>query len=272
MSYISDKLISTFTVGKLLYFIKNRIIIFLYKNFFILNEIILISGNKNQLITNKGNKVGELSFHSLDYNKTLRIKNLKKKFIVFFDTPTPFFFDDFETMYDNSFKEKKINNIREHYKKLNHFLKSIEKTYSQKVIIVPHPKVRSIKNPFYDKNFYIDKRVDAAAKLIGETKFIICAAPSTVITYAIATYRPILILTGRGFKDSKQSIKTNKFGTEIMSNFLSCKTLDYETEITKKIKINVNRKKYDQYKYQYLTSKKISKTENCKIIYNLIKK
>ena len=78
MSYISDKLISTFTIGKLLYFIKNRIIIFLYKIFFILNEIILISGNKNQLITNKGNKVGELSFHSLDYNKTLRIKNLKK--------------------------------------------------------------------------------------------------------------------------------------------------------------------------------------------------
>ena len=57
-----------------------------------------------------------------------------------------------------------------------------------------------------------------------------------------------------------------------MSNFLSCKTLDYETEITKKIKINVNRKKYDQYKYQYLTSKKISKTENCKIIHNLMKK
>ena len=41
----------------------------------------------------------------------------------------------------------------------------------------------------------------------------------------------------RGFKDSKQSIKTNKFGTEIMSNFLSCKTLDYETEITKKLKL-----------------------------------
>ena len=224
------------------------------------------------MLSNKGNKVGELSFHSLDFNKTLRLENLKKKFIVFFDTPTPYFLDDFETMYNYSFKKRKISDIQEHYEKLNHFLKSIEKTYSQKVIIVPHPKVRDIKNPFYDKSFYIDKSVDAAAKLICESKFIICAAPSTVITYAIATYRPILILTGHGFKNNKQSIKTNKFGTEMMSNFLSCKTLDYETTITKKIKMSVNRKKYDQYKYQYLTSKKISKTSNCKIIYNFLKK
>ena len=94
-----------------------------------------------------------------------------------------------------------------HYKKLNKFLKSIEDVYSSKVIIIPHPKVRGIKNPYYSKNFRIDNRANAAEKLIDSSKFIICPILSTVIAYAIAKYKPILFLSGNGFKQNQTSVK-----------------------------------------------------------------
>ena len=84
-------------------------------------------------------------------------------------------------------------------------MKSIEEVYSSKVIIIPHPKVRGIKNPYYSKNFHIDDRVNAAEKLIDRSRFIICPILSTVIAYAIAKYKPILFLSGSGFKQNETS-------------------------------------------------------------------
>ena len=59
-------------------------------------------------------------------------------------------------------------------------------------------------------------------------------------------------------------------GLEQMSKFLSCKVFDYSKQIQKKIPIYINKKKYDKYKYQFLTSKKLLKIENYHIIQKII--
>ena len=92
-----------------------------------------------------------------------------------------------------------------------------------------------------------------------------------MIAYAIAKYKPILFLSGNGFKQNETSKRNQNLGLEIISNYLSCKVIDYEKKLKTKINLTVNKKKYEKYKYQFLTSKKISKVKNCQIINNLLK-
>lgn len=272
ISHIKEIMSFSKIFKKLFYILKKYFFLKIYKNFFILNETVLISGNKNQVITNQGKKIKEIFFHSFDYSKVFKKKKIKtqKKYILYFDIPSPFFLDDYQTYYNDTIV-KTSTNIDLHYKKLNKFLKSIENVYSSKVIIIPHPKVRGIKNPYYSKNFHIDNRVNAAEKLIDRSKFIICPILSTVIAYAIAKYKPILFLSGNGFKQNQTSIRNRNLGIEIISNYLSCKVIDYEKKFKSKFNLTINKKKYEKYKYQFLTSKKISKVENYQIINSLIR-
>ena len=79
---------------KLFYFLKKYFFLKIYKNFFILNEFILISGNKNQVITNQGKKIKEIFFHSFDYSKVLkkkRNKDTKKIYSLFRYSQSLFF-------------------------------------------------------------------------------------------------------------------------------------------------------------------------------------
>ena len=153
---------------------------------------------------------------------------------------------------------------------MNNFLSSIEKIYKCKVTIVPHPKVKNIKNPFYDKKFKVANKVDAAENLINACKFIICASPSTVIAYAIKNYKPILILEGEGFKNSEAAKLDNYLGIKVMTKFTGCSSINYEVPINKKIFIKVNKKKYDNYRFQFLTSKKLIGLNNYQIISKII--
>ena len=102
--------------------------------------------------------------------------------------------------------------------------------------------MRGIKNPYYSKKFHIDYRVNAAEKLIDNSKFIICPILSTVIAYAIARYKPILFLSGNGFKQNQTSIRNRNLGIEIISNYLSCKVVDYQKNFKRKINLTVNKK------------------------------
>lgn len=268
--YLKEFLNFDFFIRKIIFHLKLKTFHFIYKKFFALEEILLISGNKKQPITNLGKIEKEVKFHSLDFSKTLneRIK-LSKKDIIFFDTPTPFYAGDYETMY-YGYSIKRPMGIKEHYIKLNNFLKSVEEFYSSKVIIVPHPKIRGISNPYYNKNFRVDERVDSALKLVPKSKFIMCASASTVVAYAVANYKPIIFVLGDGFKDKKNSMIKNKINIEKMSNYLGCSTIDYSHNF-KKFNLKVDKRKYDNYKYQFLTSKEISNKKNFNIILELIK-
>ena len=100
--------------------------------------------------------------------------------------PKPFFKDYFQLLYKLS-PNTDLREIKEHYFRLNYFLRSIEKIYSCNIIIIPHPKVRGIKNPFYDKRFQIDERPEAASELAPVCKFAIYSSFSTSVAYSIAS-------------------------------------------------------------------------------------
>ena len=80
-----------------------------------------------------------------------------------------------------------------------------------------------------------------------------------------------MFLSGNGFKQNQTSVRNRNLGIEIISNYLSCKVIDYEKKLKSKINLTINKKKYEKYKYQFLTSKEISKVENYQIINNLIR-
>tara|TARA_B100000575_G_C23079056_1_gene621596 strand:- start:81 stop:1286 length:1206 start_codon:yes stop_codon:yes gene_type:complete len=269
--YIKQILSLGISFPKFIYVFKTGFLRLIYKSLFPLSEILLISGSKKQSITNLGKKKIEMSFHSLDYSKALNKKITRKNNnIIYFDSPSPFFKDDEDTIYQNKKSLIKDNHIKNHYKILNRFLSSIEKIYKSKVIIVPHPKVKKIRNPFYDKKFKIANQVDAAESLVNTCKLIICASPSTVVAYAIKNYKPILILEGEGFKNSESAKLDNYLGAKVMIKFIGCCAINYETSIDKKIFIKVNKKKYDNYRFRFLTSKKIIGLKNYQIISKVI--
>ena len=271
-NYINQILKGKIFFSKFLYIFKSKFLHLVYRSFFPLDEILLITGPKKQTITNLGTKKYEINFHSLDYSKAIQnIKfNKKKNYIVYFDSPSPFFKDDTETIYQNNNFSANVEKIKEHYNKLNLFLSSIEKIYSHKVIIVPHPKVKKIKNPFYSKKFKIANEINTAEYLINYCKFIICASPSTVVAYAIKNYKPILLLEGNGFKNLESAKVDNYLGVKVMKNYLDCSKINYEIILKKKIAFKVDKKKYDKYKYNFLTSENISELANYQIIQKII--
>ena len=269
--YIKQILSLRISFSKFIYVSKTFFLKLIYKSLFPLSEILLISGSKKQSITNLGKKKAQINFHSLDYSKALNKKKIRKNNnIIYFDSPSPFFKDDVDTIFQNENSFINVNLIKNHYKILNNFLSSIEKIYKCKVTIVPHPKVKKVRNPFYDKKFKIANQVDAAENLINTCKFIICASPSTVIAYAIKNYKPILILEGEGFKNSEAAKLDNYLGIKVMTKFTGCSSINYEVPIKKKIFIKVNKKKYDNYRFQFLTSKKIIGLNNYQIISKII--
>lgn len=273
--YLANLKNLNFLFKKIFYNSKIKIIIFFYKSFFRLNEILLISGSEKQKIFDLSNIEKIFKFHSMDYNKALQIKKLSKvkrqNMVLYFDQPKPYFYDDYLLFY-GIFTKPSSALLKEHYNKLNIFLRSVEKVYKLKVVIIPHPKVRDVKNPYYDKHFKVDQRADAAIKLIPESKFVIYSSFSTSVAYSIACTKPIIFLKTTSIGGSSAINNNYDMGLEQMSKFLSCKIFDYSKKIKKKIPIYINKKKYDKYKYQFLTSKKLLKTENYHIIKKIIEK
>ena len=157
---ISKAIELTFTnFARLVYFIKMK---FLYKLGTIMKFeelIVLYSGKKKNLLPNlNSKKISYESIHSSDYSNHLLLKSVKKKkladrnFIVFLDTTTPYFTGD-----KAIFKYKINYNQVIWYEDLNNFLKLTEKNFKSRIIIIPHPRVRHLKNPYYDKRFEVRK-------------------------------------------------------------------------------------------------------------------
>ena len=76
-------------------------------------------------------------------------------------------------MIKNFFGYKINYNTEIWYKDLNSFLYKIEKDSNLRIIIIPHPRVRDFKNPYYLKRFEVRKDIDASNKLIAHSKFVI---------------------------------------------------------------------------------------------------
>ena len=234
--------------GLVLYYLK----VIFFKFCFNLNKFenlfLFTAGNTKKIRTIEAKKKTIIPVHSNDYSNFLVLKKKikRRKNIVFLDMPQPFFKDD-SAYLGFSYNYKTI----EWYNDLNKFFDFLENKYSSKVIVIPHPKVRNVKNPFFgQKNKRIvDHSLDAAQKQIPNSKFIISHSNvTTAISFAIASYTPILFTYCDQVSSNYKIMNdlkdvSNTTGSPLMSiNNFNKKNFG---------NFKVNRKKYNHYKYQY---------------------
>ncbi len=262
-----NKIIKIFKHPNLfIFFFKNKFFHFLCK--FIIFETIynLYHGNKiNYVPKLKCKKEFFVNTHSPDYSRLINYKIKKKKskrpIVTFLDGPGPYFTNDFDL-----FNEKISYNKRKWYSDLNRFLLKIKKKYSCDILIIPHPKVKRSKNPYYNKQFKVINDLDAVHKFIPISKFVISIAASTAVGLASACNKPILLIYNNQIK---------KINPTLLSSikFLSKK---YQTNLfnlnnNNEVLIKSTSKSYNEkILYKYMTSKKISKLKNYDIFNNIL--
>ncbi len=253
----------------LFFFIKKK---FLEMLFFLIkfeNITILLGGNGNHNIPFRAKNKRIIKIHSNDYSNFLNYKKMnitkKNKPIIFLDAPLPYFMDDETLLYN----QKRVKDVGRWYKEHNMFFDKLEKFFSTKVIVVPHPKTKGIYNPFFKKRI-VDHRSDAALKLTPSSLFVLSGVfVSTAISFAIASSKPVFFIVSEQMKSyfEKQIIFAKETAKLIGTNLLDINNFK-KNDITKNFK--VNSKLYDKYKYRYLTDKKLLKKPNHIIFGNLL--
>ncbi len=264
---------------KLILFDQTRLI-FILKNLFIrklvkslkFNELyVTICGFKSKKLPSSldisAKKIRFIDFHASDFANYLSNKpknNLKKKnYVIFLDIKAPAFAGD-DILFNNPIKY----DVDKWYKDLNNFLINVEKIFKTKVIIIPHPSVRKLKNMYYHKQFKVSKNPDSSNQLIPNSRFVIANGATTAVSFCIIHNKPVTLIYADQVKKFNPGML---FETKCLSSCLSVKSLNINKKIYKsKFSLKINKKSYSNYKYNFLTSKSIKKINNPEILEKII--
>lgn len=162
----------------------------------------------------------------------------------------------------------KINNSKTidaatYYYKLEQFFECIQKTYGVKVIIAEHPKANYDKN----KHFVNFKRIKGKTCTLVKYADYVLLHDSLSVSFPILYGKPIVHIYTNEFNDiyiTMDRIKT-------LSNILGSRIFNIDTDNIQDLEyknIDINYKKYNFYKYKYLTSKETEDKKNIDIIVN----
>ena len=252
------------------------------------NLAILFSNNFSKVKIDKiiSDKVYKVNFNTHDYSNSLlhiqkndENKKFEKNYIIYLDNGAPYFSADAHFKGEDIMKRgsgKTELHIKNYYEDLNNFFDKIEKHFKAQIVIIPHPKykleTKEIKslNPYFT-NREVNNEYDSLAKLSNNSLFFI-STYSTAISYAICHFKPIIHIYSSRFPHPKD----DEEGIAKQSSNIGFKPIDIcnfqEAEI--KNQFNLNKFKYDYYKYNYLTpkDKTVETIPNYKIIGNFIEK
>ena len=269
------KLISFFKIlflnlPRLLFIIKNtfynRLLYFLK-----FDELyVLFSGSKKYILplNIRSKKKFLINFHSSDFanflsGKKKNNKKITKNYVVLLDIKAPAFHGD-----DILFNNKITYNTSQWYKDLNGFLKNVEEKFNTEIIIIPHPTVRNFKNIYYDKKFKVSKDPDASNKLIANSRFVIANGATTAVSYCVMYNKPVTFIY------NNQVTKFNptmRYEIKTLCKILSSKEININQKFNKKsFCLHIYKKVYSNYKYNFLTAKKIKDIKNSEILKKLI--
>ena len=151
-------------------------------------------------------------------------------------------------------------------KKLNLFFELIEKKLKKEVIIAANPKsnLKKIKSLFNNRKIYKNRTFE----LIKDSKCVI-ATKSTALSFPILLSKPIISFI---FDDLIKTVH----GPDIInqSALLGIKPINIDQNITlnKKILLKVNKKKYKEYKKNFIKHPKSDEKNTWEIFLNFIKK
>jgi len=262
------KILKNFFNIRFIYFYTNFYIFNYLKKFIKFYKIIsLKAGHVKENPFMYGN-ILYLNSNSFDVSNHLLLNNKKnlipKNYIIYLDSPTPYFKGD-RYILGEYYKKNEIENW---YNNLVIFFNNLENIFNSRIIIIPHHKNKGFKNSYFNQ-FETNHENDATIRLTANCKFIISKG-STAISSAIINYKPIIFIYSSWYKINKNYISNLFYSARLLGS----KALNIESYKNKEILngLIVNKKKYDYVKYKYLTHKNVEKTPNCKIIENLIEK
>ena len=228
-------------------FITNRIAQFYRKIKLVKDyDFVFAAGNKAEELHKRASKV--VSINSFDYdNYTQTLKNplqlIDKRYCVFIDDMLP-------SHPDFSILGIKTLDPSLYYRKINKFFQNVENKFQLEVVIAAHPKASYTNNPFGERPHYKYK----TCELIKNCEFVIAHA-STSINFAVLFKKPIILIYDNEIKD----IHSDNIYLAILSfaNALGCVlcNIDDFHQIQRISLPEIDTKKYEEYKYQYLTSK-----------------
>lgn len=215
--------------------------------------IILYSGKKKFIQSQlNSHKVKFFKYNSNDYFNYLEfekknLKKIKRKKIVYLDSRAPLITD--RMMFGYNYKY----DIKLWYKVLNKFLKNVESIFQKKIVIVPHPRSRDDFRQLYDKSFQVLREKDATIKSIKNSYFVIANSPTTATSYCILYNRPINFIFNN---QQKLKMPESVLDTKLLAKYLNTKCINSEKKMTKKnFQLKPDKKYFDRYKYNFLTSK-----------------
>ena len=265
-----------FNFGPYLHFFKVKFLRFIL-NFFPYKKVYFLSNNFNYLsiFNAKINKLIKINFNSYDYSNFLTFKNkknrIKKKYAIYLDGGGPYFSGD--RLLNNTKLE--VCDFDNYYGSLNFFFKKLENYLNINIFIIPHPKFKSQKNkslnPYFDNKRVIND-VNVLPKLSSNCLFFI-NYKSTAQSFAIAARKPIILIYSSKYHEETPMDKSVR---KHLSKHINNKIIDicnFKISEVKKC-IKVHKKKYDDYKYNFLTpkNKSVENIPNYKILEKLIKK
>jgi len=230
--------------------------------------IILYSGKKKFIQSQlNSHKVKFFKYNSTDYFNYLefekkKLKKIKKKTIVYLDSRAPFITD--RMMFGYNYKY----DIKLWYKVLNIFLKNVENIFQKKIVIVPHPRSRNDFRQLYDKSFHVLRGKDATIKSIKNSYFVIANSPTTATSYCILYNKPINFIFNN---QQKLKMPESVLDTKSLAKYLNTKCINSEKKITKKnFRLKLDKKYFNRYKYNFLTSKETLNKSVFKIWKNIL--
>jgi len=257
-----------FRPKKIFIFFRTKIFLFLDKKNSLFIDI-FIKANAQKIFNNKKNKnIKIIEGSSFDYSNNLLFKKNNKniiinnKFAIYLDSPFP------ESADSNIFALNFPFDVNKWSLSLNVFFLRIEKMLNLNILIAPHPKNNLNKmSNYYGKRKIITEPLAAFSK----RSELFITRNSTAISYAVMNYKPIFLI----YSDEQNNILNfqDKILYDVFAKELSLKPINIDKEIDEnfiKNNLKVNYKRYNSYKYKFLTNKGANQP-NSKLLLDLLK-
>ena len=251
-------------IHNLIYKIYGKFIEVTYSKLKLINPYTISFNAGSESLKTPINATKKIPFNLCDYDQFLHArartrKLIKKKYAVFLDINLPTQRDlDLE-------KLQKIDPVS-YFNSLNNFFEKIEEKYDLEVIIALHPKSS------YSKKIFLDRKVTQlnTAELVKNAHFVITHY-STSVSYAVLFKKPIMFIY------TEEMLNAYKYNIieeiNCMARYFDLKSINIDNFSDSEIILKkINKDKYIDYKYKYLTSKSTEFIPNIKIIIREFKK
>lgn len=229
-----------------------------FKKLFKLNPTYAFqAGSKHFYNEKKTTKI--IKANSSDFSNYLILKkktnNIKRKFALFLEQPTPLF--DGDNFYQK-FNKNEFGTAEKWYPSLNIFFEYLEDFTKTKIKVAAHPKVRHPNKPiYYGKREVINQNFIKAS---FSSKFLISMLSTGLGLCSVHKIPALFVHSDETSRNLSFINKQKHYASELGTVPINIDNKFNDNEIKKALKIN--KIKFNTFKFNYLTSRKDSKTNS----------